>query len=46
MIIRSQLYVALDAGHISNEQFSQLNARASEVSRILGGLRASLRKKD
>jgi four helix bundle protein len=44
--VRSQLYVALDAGHISNEQFSQLNARASEVSRILGGLRAALRKKD
>ena len=42
--VRSQLYVALDAGYIPEDQFSELYNIASEVSRILGGLRSSLQK--
>lgn len=42
--IRSQLHVALDAGYIDPNQFDQLYGMALEVSRILGGLRASLQR--
>jgi four helix bundle protein len=42
--VRSQLYIAHDAGYIDAEQFTHLNAQAVEVSRILGGLRASVEK--
>ena len=45
--VRSQLYVALDVGYITQEQFDRLYSRAIEVSKILGGLRSSLqRQKD
>ncbi|MET7015703.1 four helix bundle protein [Uliginosibacterium flavum] len=40
--LRSQLYVAGDIGYINEEQLKQHQAQAHEVSRILGGLRASL----
>ena len=40
----SQLYVALDVGHISKKEFDQVHALAIEISRILGGLRASLQQ--
>jgi len=40
--VRSLLYVALDAGLLSPGQFQSLNAQALEVSRIIGGLRASV----
>ncbi len=40
--IRSQLYIALDAGYISQAQFEALMSQATEVSRVLGGLRVSL----
>ena len=42
--VRSQLYVALDAGYISQEKFEQINALAVEVSRLLGGLRTSIQR--
>jgi four helix bundle protein len=40
--LRSQLYVALDAEYITPAQFETLMIRASEVARIIGGLRASI----
>ena len=42
--VRSQLYVALDAEYITPEIFNSLFNMAEEVSKILGGLRASLKK--
>ncbi len=42
--VRSQLYVAHDVKYINNKQFDQLHALASEVSRILGGLRLAIQK--
>src|SRR5262245_12166118 len=38
--VRSQLYVALDAGYIGEADFQRLMAIAEEVARIVGGLRA------
>lgn len=43
--VRSQLYVALDAGYIDTVEFDDLSARVREVSRLLEGLRASLDSK-
>jgi four helix bundle protein len=43
--VRSQLYVALDIGYISNATFQNLREQAEEVGRIVGGLRASVAKK-
>ena len=40
--VRSDLYVALDAGHLDDRTFDGLYVRAEEVSRILGGLRVAL----
>ncbi len=40
--VRSQLYIALDIGYLDQVQFDQLISLAREVSRILGGLRASV----
>jgi four helix bundle protein len=42
--LRSQLYVALDAEYIAQEDFSRLMSQASEVARIIGGLRVSVAK--
>lgn len=42
--VRSQLYVALDAGYINEPAFQTLNQQATEVSKIIGGLRASIAK--
>lgn len=42
--VRSQLYVALDTGYITNDQFEKARAQAEEVGRIVGGLRASLKR--
>ena len=42
--LRSQLYVALDAGHINDDVFMELYSAALEVSRIIGGLRAAVYK--
>jgi four helix bundle protein len=43
--VRSQLYIALDAGHIDQACFADAKARTEEVGRILGGLRASVDRK-
>jgi len=43
--VRAQLYVALDAGYINREMAAKLHDMATEVSRILAGLRKSVEKK-
>ncbi len=43
--LRSQLYVAVDAGYIESEAFGALQTQVEEVGRILGGLRASIERK-
>jgi four helix bundle protein len=43
--LRSQLYVALDAGYVATEAFSGLMDQAIEVGQILGGLRASVERR-
>lgn len=43
--LRSQLYVALDAGYLVRDDFETLLARADEVGRIVGGLRASAQRR-
>ncbi len=40
--VRSLLYVALDTGYLDQDAFDQLFARAEEVARITGGLRAAV----
>jgi len=42
--VRSQLYVALDVGYITQEQFENVMNLANEVSRIIGGLRTAIKK--
>ncbi len=42
--IRSQLYVALDVGYLDQKEFDSLMARAEELLKIIGGLRASVAK--
>ena len=44
--VRSQLYVAHDAGYISQPQFDNASKLAEEVSRIIGGLKAAVRKRN
>ena len=41
----TQLYVALDAGYLSEAMFDTLMIQAEEVARVIGGLAASLAKK-
>ena len=43
--LRSQLYVALDAGYVSQDTFSNLLSQAEEVGRLVGGLRASAKRR-
>ncbi|KAF7598825.1 MAG: four helix bundle protein [Candidatus Dactylopiibacterium carminicum] len=40
--VRSQLYIAFDIGYITEQQLSHIMKQASELARVLGGLRASL----
>lgn len=42
--VRSQLYVAQDVGYINQENFNTANSNASELSRIIGGLRAAVQR--
>ena len=42
--VRSQLYVAQDVGYINEEIFNNVSSNASELSRIIGGLRAAVQK--
>ena len=44
--VRSQLYVALDAGYIDQATFRQVHSMAHELSRVLGGLRTMVRKQE
>ena len=41
--VRCQLYVAVDQGYIQQQHFKELNALASETSRMLSGLMKYLR---
>ena len=40
--VASHLYVALDVGYLEEPEFEELHAHATELQRILGGLRSSL----
>jgi four helix bundle protein len=40
--VRSQLYVAMDAGYVDERTFAKVFALAEEVGRIVGGLRVSV----
>jgi len=43
--LRTQLYVALDAGYLSIPMFEGLMVQATEVGLILGGLRLSVERR-
>ena len=43
--VRSQLYIALDVGYLTQSDFERLLAQAEEVGRIIGGLRTSVARK-
>ena len=43
--LRSQLYVALDAGYLSKDAFDKLMTMAIEVGQIIGGLRKSVEQR-
>ncbi|MGI8835007.1 MAG: four helix bundle protein [Pyrinomonadaceae bacterium] len=43
--LRTQLYVALDAGYLDSAEFEALMNQATEVGQILGGLRLSVEKR-
>ncbi|MDP1634123.1 MAG: four helix bundle protein [Gallionellaceae bacterium] len=42
--LRAQLYLALDVGYIDQQQFSETLQQAEEVARLVGGLRASIKR--
>jgi four helix bundle protein len=42
--VRAQAYVALDQGYITQPQFDQLNALATETGRLIGGFIVYLSK--
>lgn len=43
--VRSDLYVALDCGYISQAQFDSLSQQALEVARVVGSLRAVIARR-
>ena len=43
--VRSHLYVALDLGYVSKEEFDALLEQVAETGRIVGGLRASVNRR-
>jgi four helix bundle protein len=43
--VRSQLYVSLDAGYVTAEEFEHLMKIAVELGRIIGGLRAAVEQR-
>jgi len=43
--LRTQLYVALDVGYLTNSEFDALMTQATEVGQILGGLRLSVERR-
>ena len=44
--VRFQLYVAHDVGYITQHQFDYTTKLAEEVSRIIGGLKAAVKKRN
>jgi four helix bundle protein len=42
--VRSQLYVAVDIGYLTQIEFDALFNQAQELARVLGGLRASVER--
>jgi four helix bundle protein len=44
--VRAQLYIALDQGYLSQEQFSCLRELALQISRMLAGLMSYLRSSE
>ncbi len=42
--VRSQVYVALDAEYLGQPEFKRLHDMATEVSRIIGGLKLVVKK--
>jgi four helix bundle protein len=43
--VRTQLYLALDLGYLTEKQFTEKMEEAREVGRIMGGLSAALDRK-
>jgi four helix bundle protein len=43
--VRSQLYVGFDAGYITEAEFGVVHACAVELSRIISGLKTSLKRR-
>lgn len=43
--VRSQLYSALDVGHVDERVFRKLMANAEEVGRVIAGLRTSVERR-
>ena len=44
--VRSQLYVALDQGYITQQQFDDMYRHAEAISKMVGGFMAYLNKSD
>jgi len=43
--VRSQLYIALDIGYLSQSDFEEILQSAQEVGRIIGGLKVAVEKR-
>ena len=43
--VRAQLYIAFDVGYLQKNEFESLMSTASEVALIIGGLRASIQRR-
>jgi len=43
--VRSQLYTALDANHLTDVDFNELMALAVETGKVIGGLRLSVERR-
>ena len=43
--VRSQLYVALDAGYLDEASFQELMRLAKETGKVIGGLRVSVERR-
>lgn len=43
--LRSHLYIAFDAGYLTQDVFDDIFFKAQEVARIIGGLRASVKQR-
>lgn len=43
--VRSQLYVALDAGYLDQTAFQELIQLARETGKVIGGLRVSVERR-